>query len=100
MAKRLWNGWCGPGKEIANDTFICQEHSLLLGALLRALGYSARDINILTQPFLGRTFIGLFEVSIIRSHQDAALEVYYDNQWHFYGLFKTRRYFTDHQKVA
>lgn len=97
LTKRLWNGWCGPGRPIVKHTFICQEHSLLLGALLRALGFSVREINILTMPFLGRTIAGLFQGRLIRSHQDAATEIYFDRKWHFYGLFKDSHYFTDHR---
>lgn len=59
LTKRLWNGWCGPYRHIEEHTFICQSHSLLLGALLRSLGFSVREINILTMPFLGRTIADL-----------------------------------------
>ena len=89
LAQRIWNGWLGPGKESEKTFFICQEHSILLGSLLRALGIPVREANILTQPFLGRI--------ITRPCQDAASEVFYGKQWHFFGLYSRDDYFTDHQ---
>jgi hypothetical protein len=46
IAEEIWLGKYGPGKGNDQGFFICQEHSYLLGSLLRALGICTREVNI------------------------------------------------------
>jgi hypothetical protein len=94
LARRIWLGQIGPGKESKKETFICQSHSLLLGSLLRALGIPTRAVN--TVCFLLPVDITVYGRG--QSAQDAASEVFYDNKWHFYGLYNKSHPFTDHFK--
>ena len=85
IAEEIWLGRYGPGKENDQGFFICQEHSYLLGSLLRALGICVREVNFLVVlPW----FVNA---------QDAASEMFYNGDWHFYGLFDARNVFTDHR---
>lgn len=63
------------GSSSAKDSFICQEHSQLFGSLLRALGFSVREMNIMTHPMFGWRW------------QDAASEVWVEGDWQWWGLF-------------
>jgi hypothetical protein len=85
MAEEIWLGKYGTNKKAEQGFFICQEHSFLLGSLLRALGFCVREVNIITSPLW------------LKGAQDAASEVFYERNWHFFGLFKTDNYFTDHR---
>lgn len=84
LAKKIWTGQLRPDKDAVGTHFICQEHSFLLGSLLRALGFSVREVNIMQhyQP--------------LRASQDAATEVFHNRRWNFWGLFDNRGPFTDH----
>ncbi len=93
LATRIWQGWWGPKA----DFFICQEHSFLLGSLLRALGICAREINVIT--YLAPIKRVPLWFSCVE--QDAASEVFYNNKWNFFGLFtleENERPFTSHVK--
>jgi len=58
-----------------DPTFICQEHALLFGSLLRALGFAVRDVNVMQYyPFEG-------------SWQDASSQVWHEGKWNYWGLF-------------
>jgi len=85
IAEEIWLGKYGTNKKAEKGFFICQEHSYLLGSLLRALGFCVREVNIITSPLW------------LKGAQDAASEVFYERNWHFFGLFKTDNYFTDHR---
>lgn len=84
IAEEIWLGKYGPGKGNDQGFFICQEHSYLLGSLLRALGICTREVNIMV------AFVHFVNA------QDAASEVFYNGGWHFYGLFDTHNFFNDH----
>ncbi len=93
LATRIWQGWWGPKV----DFFICQEHSFLLGSLLRALGLCAREINVITY----HAPIKRVPLWFSCVEQDAASEIFYDNKWHFFGLFtleENEKPFTSHVK--
>jgi len=84
LAEKIWTGQLRPDKDAVGTHFICQEHSFLLGSLLRALGFSVREVNIMQhyQP--------------LRASQDAATEVFHNHRWNFWGLFDNEGPFTDH----
>ncbi len=57
-------------------TFVCQEHAMLFGSLVRSLGFPCREVNVLT-------FIGW----VRPDWQDASNDVWYDGHWNYWGLF-------------
>jgi hypothetical protein len=83
-----------PAAKAARDggipVYICQEHALLFGSLLRALGIAVREVNVMSQPFIGAQVFGL------RGWQDASSEAYYHGRWNYWGLFDDRGPFRDH----
>jgi hypothetical protein len=79
LAMRIWQGWRGPAVEFV----ICQELSYIVGSLCRALGISMREVNFLSSFIIGFS-------------QDAACQIYYDGDWHFFGLFDDEKPFTDY----
>ena len=104
LARSLWHHEYGPDAdrpEHPEKPFICQEHSLLFGALLRALGIPVREVNIVSQPVFFYPLLQLaasvpnaigFTDARWAWEQDAASEVFYPDpagtaRWSFWGLF-------------
>jgi hypothetical protein len=78
IAERIWKGEFGPlGPDGAKpgNFFMCQDHSFMLGSILRALGIAVREVNVmeLTTPW--------------SYQQDACSEVWHNHRWNFWGLF-------------
>ena len=78
IAERIWKGEFGPlGPDGAKpgNFFMCQDHSFMLGSMLRALGIAVREVNVmeLTTPW--------------SYQQDACSEVWHNHRWNFWGLF-------------
>jgi len=96
MADQIWNGKYGPDKMKEGNFFICQDHSFMLGSMLRALGIAVREVNVmeviapLPLPFLPNV------------QQDACSEVWHNHRWNFWGLFSSagtnHEPFRDHWK--
>jgi hypothetical protein len=82
-AEQIWKGEFGPDKTKEGNYFICQEHSFLLGSMLRALGIAVREVNVmeivapLPLPYLPNV------------QQDACSEVWHNHRWNFWGLFSS-----------
>ena len=89
-AEQIWKGEFGPDKTKEGNYFICQEHSFLLGSMLRALGVAVREVNVMEQT------------TPWTIQQDACSEVWHNHRWNFWGLFssKSTNYepFRDHWK--
>lgn len=84
-AESIWRREYGFGAPLPNykmtdpevgSTFVCQEHAMLLGSLVRALGFPCRDVNVLT-----------FVILVRPAWQDASNDVWYDGHWNYWGLF-------------
>ncbi len=99
-AEGLWKGKWGFGTPPdTKEKFICQEHALLFGALLRALGIPVREVNVMYQMSDLRLYPGRYFEKIARAvfnkkgpwnsyvWQDASSEVWYDEKWNYWGLF-------------
>ncbi len=104
LAPALWSGTMGPGKTSAFGSFICQEHSILLGSLLRALGLPTREINVYARPVRNWSksygVWGNIKASFrFNQNQDAGTQVYYNGDWHSFFLFNTRRVITTHHHI-
>jgi hypothetical protein len=84
-AEQIWKGEFGPDKIKEGNYFICQEHSFLLGSMLRALGIAVREVNIMEQT------------TPWTLQQDACSEVWHNHRWNFWGLFYNEP-FRDHWK--
>ena len=84
-AEQIWKGEFGPDKTKEGNYFICQEHSFLLGSMLRALGIAVREVNVMEQT------------TPWTIQQDACSEVWHNHRWNFWGLFYNEP-FHDHWK--
>ena len=93
LAERIWKGEFGPlGPDGAKpgNFFMCQDHSFMLGSMLRALGIAVREVNVM-------------ELMTPWSYQqDACSEIWHNHRWNFWGLFSTKATndepFLDHWK--
>jgi len=99
LAERIWKGEFGPlGPDGAKpgNFFMCQDHSFMLGSMLRALGIAVREVNVMEMllplplPYLSNI------------QQDASSEVWHNHRWNFWGLFSSKATndepFRDHWK--
>jgi len=96
-AEQIWKGEFGPDKTKEGNYFICQEHSFMLGSMLRALGIAVREVNVM------ETVLPLpISDYVPNVQQDACSEVWHNHRWNFWGLFSSKATndepFRDHWK--
>jgi len=99
-AEQIWKGEFGPDKTKEGNIFICQEHSFLLGSMLRALGIAVREVNVM--EFIYPFGYDYSFIKIENINQDACSEVWHNHRWNFWGLFSSEATndepFRDHWK--
>ena len=99
LAQRIWKGEFGPlGPDGAKpgNFFMCQDHSFMLGSMLRALGIAVREVNVMEM------LLPLPLPKVDNIQQDASSEVWHNHRWNFWGLFSSKATndepFRDHWK--